>query len=112
MSTVTRCGVVVLLLLAQGVLAARPARRAKAAALREASVWVQTTGAAEVTLRYWPEGPASAVMPPRLPGPQGASPAPLPSPKAPARGTATQRTTGDRDFAATFVLSGLEPGTR
>jgi alkaline phosphatase D len=127
MITVTRLALAVLLL-AQGAQAATPAPPRKAAAtptpalhagpmlgytaLREASVWVQTTGAAEVTLRYWPEGAASSVTPPRLPGPQGASPAPLPSPQAAARGTITQRTTSDRDFAATFVLSGLEPGTR
>ena len=125
MTTVSRLTLVVLLC-AQNALSAVPSRpRAAAAAaalhagpmlgyvaLREASVWVQTEGPAEVTLRYRPVGAASAVAPPRLPGPQGASPAPLPSPVSPAGGTVAARATADRDFAVTFILSPLEPGTR
>jgi alkaline phosphatase D len=57
--------------------------------LTEATVWVQTTGAAELTIRYWPEGKT---------GDRRTS-SPL---------SATEKS----DHIALFVLSGLEPGTR
>jgi len=57
--------------------------------LREAAIWVQTTGEATAELRYAPEG-------------------------APARSRRTPavRTSAEREFVAVFTLGGLEPGTR
>ena len=57
--------------------------------LTEASVWVQTTGDADVRLRYWPEGKS-----------------------AESRTTAASTADEKTDHTALFVLPGLEPGTR
>jgi len=57
--------------------------------LTEATVWVQTTGAADVALRYWPEGKT-----------------------AERRTTAAVSAAEKTDHIALFVLSGLEAGTR
>lgn len=59
------------------------------AELTEATVWVQTTGPADVALRYWPEGKTGE-----------------------RRTTSPLSATEETDHIAFFVLSGLEPGTR
>ena len=94
--------VVLSLLAAASVIAApesRPLRGSKAAIrsgpmlgyadLTEATVWVQTTGAAEVALRYWPEGK-----------------------NAERRTTSPLSANEKTDHIAFFVLSGLQAGTR
>ena len=85
---------------AAALLAAPEVARPRASALRsgpmlgyadltEATVWVQTTGTAEVALRYWPEG------------------------KAGDRRTTSALSANEKsDHVAFFVLSGLEPSTR
>lgn len=57
--------------------------------LREAAVWIQTSREATVQLRFFPEAQAQR-----------------------ARLTSPVRTREDDDFAATFLLTGLEPATR
>ena len=57
--------------------------------LTEATVWIQTTGDADVSLRYWPEGKT-----------------------AERRTSKAVSATEKTDHIAFFVLSGLEPGTR
>jgi alkaline phosphatase D len=59
------------------------------AELTEASVWIQTTAAADVRLRYWPEGK-----------------------RAESRTTAALRADEKTDHTALFVIPSLEPGTR
>jgi len=57
--------------------------------LTEAAVWVQTTSAADLTLRYWPEGK-----------------------RAESRTTDALRADERSDHTALFVIAGLEPGAR
>jgi alkaline phosphatase D len=57
--------------------------------LREAAVWLQTSRAADVQLRYFPEGRPEA-----------------------ARLTPVASTRPDEDFVAVFTLGELDPGTR
>jgi alkaline phosphatase D len=88
------------LLAAAAVLAAPEAVRPRASAIRsgpmlgyadltEATVWLQTTGAAEVALRYWPEGKTSE-----------------------RRTTSAVSANEKTNHIAFFVLSGLEPSAR